>query len=130
VHPHTRKRLEEQGTYAALSKTAGIHLIGPASYLASLRFARDAAVVMTDSGGLQKEAFILGTPAVTLRTVTEWVETVETGWNVIAGLDRGRVKAGLKTYLSKRPLKVDPLKFYGDGKASQRIAKILKAQLG
>ncbi len=129
VHPHTRKRLEEQGTFAALSRTAGIHLIGPASYLVSLRLARDAAVVMTDSGGLHKEAFILGTPAVTLRTVTEWVETVETGWNILAGLDRVRVKAGLETFLSRTPKKVDPFKFYGGGKAASRIAAEVKKQL-
>jgi UDP-N-acetylglucosamine 2-epimerase len=129
VHPHTRKRLEEQGTFAALSRTAGIHLIGPASYLASLRLARDAAVVMTDSGGLHKEAFILGTPAVTLRTVTEWVETVETGWNILAGLDRVRVMAGLETFLSRTPKKVDPFRFYGGGKAASRIAAEVNKQL-
>lgn len=129
VHPHTRKRLEDMNILSKLSSVPGLHLVKPVSYLTSLRLASEAKLVLTDSGGLQKEAFILGTPVVTLRSVTEWVETTETGWNIVAGLDSKKIKNAVKTFLDELPNPVEPMAFYGGGKASENIAGIVKKRV-
>jgi len=129
VHPHTRRCLEDFGMWSDLERADDVHLVKPVSYLESLRLTKDADVVLTDSGGVQKEAFLLGTPAVTLRKATEWVETTDAGWNVVAGLDRTKIDQALGGYLRSKPPAIDPLRFYGDGKASQRIAGLVKELL-
>ena len=129
VHPRTEKRLEDLGLAEDLRKTEGVHMIKPVSYLTSLRMTKDARIVLTDSGGLQKEAFILGTPAVTLRNVTEWVESVDTAWNIITGLDAKKVDRAVKRFQTSEPKAIDPMRFYGKGKASKEIARIVKDAL-
>jgi UDP-N-acetylglucosamine 2-epimerase (non-hydrolysing)/UDP-GlcNAc3NAcA epimerase len=76
--------------------------------------------VLTDSGGVQKEAYLLGTPCVTLRDTTEWVETVEVGWNVLVDLDADAALAALE----RRPPAERP-KLYGDGRAAARVVAAL-----
>ncbi|HEY1275151.1 MAG TPA: UDP-N-acetylglucosamine 2-epimerase (non-hydrolyzing), partial [Thermoleophilaceae bacterium] len=88
VHPRTRGRLEEQGLAERLAAAQGVELAAPLGYLDFLKLTRHARAVLTDSGGVQKEAYLLGVPCVTLRDTTEWVETVEAGWNVLVDLDR------------------------------------------
>ena len=129
VHPRTEKRLEDLGLAEELRKVEGVHMIKPVSYLTSLRMTKDARIVLTDSGGLQKEAFILGTPAVTLRNVTEWVESVDTAWNIITGLDAKKVDRAVRRFLTSEPKAIDPMRFYGEGKASKEIARIVKDAL-
>ena len=87
VHPRTRARLDAAGLTARLAR---LRLAPPLGYLDFLKLARHARAVVTDSGGVQKEAYLLGVPCVTMRDTTEWVETVETGWNVLVGLDPRR----------------------------------------
>jgi UDP-GlcNAc3NAcA epimerase len=77
--------------------------------------------VLTDSGGLQKEAYWLGTPCVTLRDETEWVETVQAQWNVLVGSDAGRIVAAVRTFV---PPAVRP-EMYGDSMASARSVDLL-----
>lgn len=86
LHPRTRSRLK--GAVVA----ASVEIVDPVGYLAMLTLIRNARRVLTDSGGLQKEALWLGTPCVTLRDETEWVETLEGGWNRLAGADAGRIR--------------------------------------
>src|SRR5437868_3944428 len=88
LHPRTRARLEAAGLLARVRDAAGLQLVPPLGYLDFLILARNARAVLTDSGGVQKEAYLLGTPCITLRDTTEWVETLETGWNVLVDLDK------------------------------------------
>ncbi len=129
VHPHTRKNLEAANLLDKMSSVEGLHIVKPVSYLTSLKLASDAKLVMTDSGGLQKEAFLLGTPAVTLRGVTEWVETTEAGWNIVTGLDPAKARKAVETLVRGKRKPVNPLTMYGGGKASMRIAALVKAAL-
>jgi len=103
VHPRTRKALEAIGVNTSpdsqlstlnsqpAAPAASLHFIPPLGYLDLVRLSSSARVILTDSGGLQKEAYWLGVPCVTLRDETEWVETVESGWNVLAGADAKNV---------------------------------------
>lgn len=95
VHPRTRKRLIETGLIEALEHAPGVTLHRPVGYLDLLRLAGSARVVVTDSGGLQKEAYVLRTPCITLRDRTEWVETVETGWNTLVDLSPSAAREAL-----------------------------------
>ncbi|MDQ6776592.1 MAG: UDP-N-acetylglucosamine 2-epimerase (non-hydrolyzing) [Actinomycetota bacterium] len=86
VHPRTHKRLTETGLLARLTAAPRVTLSPPVGYLDLLKLAAHAGVVITDSGGLQKEAYVLGTRCITLRDRTEWAETVEAGWNTLVDL--------------------------------------------
>jgi UDP-N-acetylglucosamine 2-epimerase len=117
VHPRTRGRLEGAGLTDRLD---GIRLVTPLGYLDFLELARHARAVLTDSGGVQKEAYLLGVPCVTLRDTTEWVETVEAGWNVLVDLDRDAALAALE----RRPPMERP-DLFGGGHASDRVCEVV-----
>lgn len=117
VHPRTRARLE----HYAITWEKHIHLIEPVGYLDMMALGRTAYRILTDSGGLQKEAFLLGVPCVTLREETEWVETVEAGWNVLVGTRwQDIVKAVGRP--NPEPSLHNP---FGEGDAALRIAHSL-----
>jgi UDP-GlcNAc3NAcA epimerase len=119
VHPRTRARLEAAGL---LDRLAGVTLAPPLGYLDFLELARHARAVLTDSGGVQKEAYLLGVPCITLRDTTEWVETVEAGWNVLVDLDRDAALAALeRTPPAERP------ELYGGGHAAERVRDAVSA---
>ena len=82
---------------------------------------KNAHVILTDSGGLQKEAYWFNIPCVTLRDETEWIELVESGWNVVVGADRKKIVEAVRCF---KPGNSYP-ELYGDGKASQKIVEIL-----
>jgi UDP-N-acetylglucosamine 2-epimerase (non-hydrolysing)/UDP-GlcNAc3NAcA epimerase len=119
LHPRTAKRLDEAGLRAQLE--AAVTLTPPLGYLDFLELARNARAVLTDSGGVQKEAYLLGTPCVTLRDTTEWVETVEAGWNVLVDLD---ADAALRALERPVPTGERP-DLYGGGNAGVRICDVL-----
>jgi UDP-N-acetylglucosamine 2-epimerase len=96
-------------------------LIEPLGYLDMLRLVASSDRVITDSGGLQKEAYWLGRPCVTLREETEWTETVSTGWNQLAGTD----PASLQKAINTSPPNERP-DLYGDGCAAPRIVESLR----
>jgi UDP-GlcNAc3NAcA epimerase len=117
LHPRTRARLEAAGLLDALD---GVRLVPPLGYLEFTSLLVHARAVLTDSGGVQKEAYLAGVPCVTLRETTEWTETVEAGWNVLVGLDGQRARAALA-----RPLPAERPELYGDGRAGERVVEAL-----
>lgn len=118
VHPRTRKALAELGLTDGIPN---LILIEPVGYLDMVRFEQAARLILTDSGGIQKEAYWLGVPCVTLRNETEWVETVDAGWNVLAGVGGGQI---IEAVEKLQPPDTQP-NLFGDGKASLRILKHL-----
>jgi UDP-N-acetylglucosamine 2-epimerase (non-hydrolysing)/UDP-GlcNAc3NAcA epimerase len=117
VHPRTDARLEAAGLRARLERREGLQLLPALGYLDFLELLRHSAAVLTDSGGVQKEAYLLETPCITLRETTEWTETVDLGWNRLVGLDRERVLAALADL---RPPASHP-DLYGGGRAGQAV---------
>ena len=122
LHPRTRARLEAAGWLDRVAALPRLRVTAPLGYLDTLELARNARAVLTDSGGLQKEAYLLGTPCITLRPSTEWVETVHSGWNVLVDLDRDAALAALE----REPPAERP-DLYGGGRAGERIAAALTA---
>lgn len=123
IHPRTRNRLEQLPQRDTLLKAATLRLVEPVGYLEMLALQQGARTVLTDSGGVQKEAFMLGVPCVTLREETEWVESVATGWNRLVGADPGRIQAGVQ---AAAKLSGEPPNLYGDGHAASRIAALFR----
>jgi UDP-GlcNAc3NAcA epimerase len=121
VHPRTRVRLAT----LALGGGPRVRVIAPQPYLGMLRLVKEANAVLTDSGGLQKEAFILGTPCVTLRDTTEWTETVKSGANQLAGADPRKILSAVRRIQRRRP-RWSAVRVYGDGHAASRIAEIIR----
>jgi UDP-N-acetylglucosamine 2-epimerase len=117
AHPRTRAALEAGG----VSLGEHVRLLPPVGYLDFAALASQARVILTDSGGVQKEAYWYGVPCVTLRTTTEWVETVETGWNRLVATDAEAIAAAVR---EAAPGAEHP-DLYGDGRASERIADLL-----
>jgi UDP-N-acetylglucosamine 2-epimerase (non-hydrolysing)/UDP-GlcNAc3NAcA epimerase len=124
VHPRTRRRLVEAELLARLEARPSLVLTEPLGYLEMTALLCHARAVLTDSGGLQKEAYLARIPCITLRERTEWVETVQSGWNVLVGLDAGAARAALS-----RPLPVEHPELYGDGRAGERVVAALERHL-
>ena len=117
AHPRTRAALASD----RIELGDHVRLFPPAGYLDIAALASQARLVLTDSGGVQKEAYWHGVPCVTLRSSTEWPETVEAGWNRLVGTDPDRLAAAVRD--ARPPAERPPL--YGDGRASERIADLL-----
>ena len=118
VHPRTRKAIGALGCKVA----SNVRLIEPLGYLDMVATTGAARLVLTDSGGLQKEAYWLGVPCLTLREETEWVETVDAGWNTLVGADAHKILEAVQTFAppSARP------SLYGDGAAAAKCVELLQ----
>lgn len=122
LHPRTKARLEAAGWLDELERAAHVRLQPPLGYLGFTALLCHARAVLTDSGGVQKEAYLAGVPCVTMRDTTEWVETVDVGWNVLVDLDAQAARAALqRTPPPERP------ELYGDGRAGERVVAALFA---
>jgi UDP-GlcNAc3NAcA epimerase len=117
VHPRTRQIINE----AQWQPKPHVRLIDPVAYLDMVTLTASARLVLTDSGGLQKEAYWLAVPCITLRDETEWVETVDAGWNTLTGADTDRIVDAVRTFVppDSRPA------LYGDGGAADRCVDLL-----
>jgi UDP-GlcNAc3NAcA epimerase len=121
LHPRTRRILKE----SHIKLSVGIRVIEPCSYLSMVGLTSGSAVIATDSGGLQKEAYFAGVPCVTLRDETEWIETLELGWNRLATPNDSKVmyQAVVSALSFQRNSLPDPI--YGDGDAAGKIVDVL-----
>jgi UDP-N-acetylglucosamine 2-epimerase len=118
LHPRTRKRVAE----LSFAIAGNVRLLEPLGYLDMIAVLASARCLLTDSGGMQKEAYYLGVPCVTMRDETEWVETVDAGWNTLAGADTERIVHAVRAHTEERR---DRPPLYGDGRTAERIVEIL-----
>lgn len=121
LHPRTRAAL--MGTDIEVEPP--VRIIDPVGYLDMLMLQKHARMVLTDSGGVQKEAYLLGVPGVTMRDETEWTETLAGGWNVLAGADCTRIVEAAR----RTPPSGEPPAVFGDGHAAEKMVAILEASL-
>jgi UDP-N-acetylglucosamine 2-epimerase len=120
MHPRTRKSIETWD----LELPANVEVRDPQTYTEMLVLERGAVAIATDSGGVQREAYLWGVPCITMREETEWIETVSTGWNTLVGVDAEKFRAALATVSPEaRP----PI--FGNGNAAERIAELTVAHL-
>ncbi len=126
LHPRTRARLTGTGLAPNLER-AGLHVVEPLGYLEMLALEQRAALVLTDSGGVQKEAYFFRVPCVTLRDETEWTELVELGWNRLVDVVNGDIVGAARQAMGREGLEGESP--YGSGDTAQRIVACLQAGL-
>lgn len=124
-HPRTEKKLKESGLWDRLNGC--ITILPPAGYFDMITLEKHAKMILTDSGGVQKEAYIFKVPCITLRDSTEWTETVEEGWNVLVGANKAAILSMVEGF---RPDEGTHTELFGRGNASPRIVEILRTELG
>jgi UDP-N-acetylglucosamine 2-epimerase (non-hydrolysing)/UDP-GlcNAc3NAcA epimerase len=124
LHPRTHARLRTAGLLERLQRTERLLVTPPLGYIEFAALLCNSVAVMTDSGGVQKEAYQAGVRCITLRRTTEWVETVDRGWNTLVDLDLADTLAALG-----RPVPPERPPLYGDGHASERVVDALTRHL-
>jgi len=122
IHPRTRKKIADLGLDVDELAARGVRIIDPVGYLDMLLLEQNARMILTDSGGIQKEAYFFGVPCVTLRNDTEWWETLDAGWNVLVGWDTDKLLDAVQTL---SPADTPP-PLFGDGHAAEKIAELLQ----
>jgi len=120
AHPRTIKFIKHHGLTSIIGENVSV--IDPVSYLDFLWLEKNAKKILTDSGGIQKEAYILNIPCITLRKNTEWVETVEDGWNILVGTNKEKIIESINDFTPKKKTR----NVFGNGKACNKIVRILK----
>ncbi|MGB0486335.1 MAG: non-hydrolyzing UDP-N-acetylglucosamine 2-epimerase [bacterium] len=119
LHPRTKAKISQ---YNLESFLKGLYLLDPLPYLEMQRLQMSAKVILTDSGGMQKEAYFHRVPCITLRDETEWIETVETGWNQLVGVDENAI---VRTAKSAEPTTTTQTSIFGDGYAVEKVIKAI-----
>ena len=122
IHPRTKKMFETFGLLDRLLKCSNVRTLLPVGYIDFIALLQNSLKVVTDSGGIQKEAYLLKVPCITLRKNTEWIETLKGQWNVLTGVDSKKIiKAINRTALVSKHSK----SAFGSGRTSQLISKLL-----
>ena len=128
VHPRTRAKVAQLGeVFQQEMADSGVQLIEPVGYLDMVLLEAAARLILTDSGGIQKEAYWLGVPCITLRNETEWVETVDAGWNILVGADTDLIVQAVESFRPNSQSIPHPI-LYGDGHAARRIVQLLRTE--
>jgi len=125
AHPRTLKALQKFNLYNRIRASRNMKLTEPLGYLDFINLEKNANKIITDSGGVQKEAYLLGIPCITLRDRTEWIETVREGWNILVDVNVDAIVHAVRKFNPEKPRK----QILGKGKASERIAEILRKDL-
>lgn len=123
LHPRTRKIIQEQGLDTLLSSS--IRIIEPVGYLDMISLEVNASKLLTDSGGVQKEAYFAGVPCITMRDETEWVETVQVGWNRLTGADSQKILSAATEFTPPR----NRPEIFGDGASAEKFVEILERSI-
>lgn len=124
VHPRTNKMLKALNLWQRLKKSKNIKIIPPVGYIDMICLEKNASKIITDSGGVQKEAYFFKVPCITLRDRTEWTETLKNGWNILVGTDADRIVAAS----GKKNLDRPHPGYYGNGRTSESIVNILSKE--
>ena len=128
IHPRTRNALEK---FDLLSqKNRNLLVVGPVSYFEMLALEKHAKVIITDSGGVQKEGYFWGTPCIIPRNETEWVELVDIGFNVLVGANKDNILEAVNSIMNRNSCKDVPRDLYGSGNASEKIVNIIRGMCG
>jgi UDP-GlcNAc3NAcA epimerase len=132
MHPRLRSKLDRESPYRhfgeKLKRAAHLQITPPLSYLNMLQLEANARIIVTDSGGVQKEAYFVATPCLTVRNETEWTETLKNGWNLVAGTSPEKILplvASLWSHNGASPAGKPVLTAFGNGRAADRILEIL-----
>lgn len=120
LHPRTRATIEARGLAGMLAQNPALLVIEPVPFLDMIVLEQHAKLILTDSGGVQKEAYFHRVPCVTLRDETEWVETVEAGWNQLVGAEQQRIVDAVAVAEPGRAIDE-----YGEGKAAEKVVELL-----
>ncbi len=124
IHPRTEKILREMNLYKRLENCRNVRIIQPVGYLEFIKLMQNSTKIVTDSGGIQKESYLLSKPCITIRQNTEWVETLKEGWNVLVGTDTDKIVKYVNEWY---PQKTSQAAIFGKGDASKIIKnKILE----
>jgi UDP-N-acetylglucosamine 2-epimerase (non-hydrolysing) len=127
IHPRTAKVLVEINLYKELQKCKNLQLIDPVGYIDFIKLIKCATKVITDSGGTQKEAYLLNTPCITIRNNTEWIETINEGWNILTGIDVEKTTNAITNWNPDKKSFQNPI--FGNGMTSKIIVDHLKTIL-
>jgi UDP-N-acetylglucosamine 2-epimerase (non-hydrolysing) len=122
IHPRTKKILEEKKLFQKLKDCKNVFMIRPVGYIDFIQLVKNAKKIITDSGGLQKEAYLLSVPCITIRRNTEWMETVKEGWNVLTDTNPDKIIDSVRQW---NPTKMSQNQVFGKGNTSKLIKKII-----
>jgi len=123
IHPRTKRILKEEKLYSRLRRCKNLRLIEPVGYIDFIKLLHNAKKVITDSGGIQKESYLLDVPCITIRQNTEWLETVHAGWNNLTGVNKDKIVDAVRTWSPPPP--DEKRSIFGDGRTSLIVKKTI-----
>ena len=127
IHPRTAKILKQNNFYSKLKKCSNVILFDPVGYIDFINLIKCASKVITDSGGTEKEAYLLNTPCITIRNNTEGIETINEGWNILTGINVEKTTNAIINWFPQKKSSRNPI--LGDGKTSNTIIEHIKKLL-